>query len=380
MWGPVDLLVVGAGPTGCVVAQQAAAVLDWKVLIVEKRSHIAGNCFDEPDKETGILVHRYGPHYYRTASEEQVRYLSRFTDWIPGNYFVKSLVDGTYYPFPININTLERFFGLSLRSTEAEELVEELRESIQQPANSEEAVISQVGRALYEAFYLNYTIKQWGMHPRDLSPSVCARIPVRLNRDDRYFDAPFQIMPGKGYAAMMAEMTKHPNIQLILKCNYWEIRDVVCPRHATVYSGPLDEYFSYQLGRLPYRSLEFEYVIKEVPWFQPSVQVNYPNDHAYTRTIEYKHLTPSNGRRTVVSYEFPTSTGEPFYPVPSTATEALAQDYRQLAVREKVDNRVYFTGRLAEYRYLNMDQVVNHALAAFEEIRQDWEERGRATQ
>jgi UDP-galactopyranose mutase len=376
----VDLLIVGAGPTGCVIAEQAASLLDWKLLIVDKRSHIAGNCFDEPDCDTGILVHRYGPHYYRTTSEEQVRYLSRFTDWVPGNYFVKSLVEGKYYPFPININTLELFFRLGLTSSEAEQLVKELREPIQRPTNSEEAVVAQVGRVLYEAFYLNYTLKQWGMHPRELSPTVCERIPVRLNRDDRYFDERFQIMPRKGYAAMMAEMIRHPNIELVLNCNYWEIRDLVRPRHATVYSGPLDEYFSYQLGKLPYRSLNFEYVTKDLPWFQPSVQVNYPDDRAYTRTVEYKHLASSNGNRTIVCYEYPCAAGEPFYPVPSPATEALAEKYRHMAEREKVENHVYFSGRLAEYRYLNMNQVIQNAVKVFEEIRRDSKQGGGRAQ
>jgi UDP-galactopyranose mutase len=372
----VDLLVVGAGPTGCVIAEQAASLLDWKVLIVERRPHIAGNCFDQADQDFGILVHRYGPHYYRTSFEEQVRYLSRFTEWTPGNYFVRSFVSGRFYPFPINLNTLERFFGLSLNREKAQDLLSSLREDIPSPANSEEAVVSQVGKALYEAFYLNYTIKQWGLHPRELAASVCARIPVRLNRDDRYFDAPFQMLPANGYTAMMAKMMDHPNIELLLNCDFSDIRDSVTPRHATVYSGALDEYFGYRLGRLPYRSLQFEYVAKELPWLQPCVQVNYPNDHEYTRCVEYKHLSPSRAEGTVVGYEFPRSSGDPFYPVPSPANQALAEAYRKLAHTEKVNSRVYFSGRLAEYRYLNMDEVINHALDVFQEIRRDAESRG----
>jgi UDP-galactopyranose mutase len=366
----VDLLIVGAGPTGCVIAERAASQMNWKVLLVEKRPHIAGNCFDETD-ETGILIHRYGPHYYRTDSKRQLQYLSRFTDWIPGNYFVKSLVNGKYYPFPINLETLELFFQRTLTENEGKQLLESLREPIVSPENSEDAVISQVGRVLYNSFYLNYTWKQWGIHPRNLSPSVCERIPIRWNRNDRYFDAQFQTLPKDGYTAMMNRMISHSNIDIMLNCDYWDIREHIRPIHATVYSGPLDEYFSYKLGRLPYRSLNFDYVRKELNWFQPSVQVNYPDERPYTRTVEYKHLCGVDCNSTTVVYEYPQSQGEPFYPVPTPTNEMLADKYRELAARETIENKVYFSGRLAEYKYLNMDQVISNALANFERICQD---------
>jgi UDP-galactopyranose mutase len=265
---------------------------------------------------------------------------------------------------------------LSLNHDRAEALLASLKEDIQSPRNSEEVVVSQVGRALYEAFYLNYTIKQWGLHPSRLRPSVCARIPVRLNRDDRYFDAPFQMLPANGYTAMMGKMIEHPNIRVLLNCDFTDIRDLVDPRHATVYSGPLDEYFAHRLGKLPYRSLRFEYVTEERPWAQPCVQVNYPNNHDYTRTVEYKHLHPSSSLGTVVGYEFPCSTGDPFYPIPSTEHERLADKYSRLAAVERAEKRVYFAGRLAEYRYLNMDQVIDRAFEVFKEICRDVAKKG----
>jgi UDP-galactopyranose mutase len=369
-----DLLVVGAGPTGCVVAEQAAVLFDWSVLIVEKRGHIAGNCFDRRH-ESGSIIHEYGPHYYRTSSEEQIAYLSNFTDWIPGAYIVNSYVNGSYFPFPINLNTLEQFFGKTLSANEARHLLDSLRIPIRAPKNSEELVLSKVGRDLYEAFYLNYTIKQWRMHPRNLSPSVCRRIPIRLTRNPRYCDETFQVLPKQGYTSMFGRMIDHSNIELRLNCDYSDVRNTIRPRRATVYSGKLDRYFSHRYGRLPYRSLRFEHVEMNETYHQPCVQVNYPNDYAYTRSVEYKHLYGSESNSTLVTYEYPCDNGEAFYPVPTSRVTALANAYRDLAKAEQEINSVYFSGRLAEYRYLNMDEVIDNARDLVKSI--GWRELAR---
>src|SRR5262245_16964407 len=239
MLDDVDLLVCGAGPVGATVAERAAHVLGWKVLVVERRSHLAGNCYDSMH-HSGVRIHNYGPHYFRTNDEKLLRYLSRFTDWIPGNYVVKSCVGGELYPFPINLTTLEKFFRRKLDTEAANRLLAEKRLPIDRPRNSEEFVLSKVGRELYESFYLNYTLKQWGRHPRELAPSVCGRVPVRLNRDERYVDHRYQIMPKDGFTALFTRMLRHRKIRVLTDCDFREIRGLVRPRQATVYSGPIE--------------------------------------------------------------------------------------------------------------------------------------------
>lgn len=370
----VDLLVCGAGPVGCVVAERAAHVLGWKVLVVDRRAHIGGNCHDSFHK-SGLFIHNYGPHYFRTNDASLVRYLSRFTEWIPGNYIVKSQLGGALYPFPINITTLEQYFGVSLDAAAAERLLKEKRLPIERPANSEEYVLGQVGRELYESFFLNYTLKQWQHHPRDLAPSVCGRIGVRLHRDGRYVQHRYQIMPKRGFTALFSRMLEHRRIRVLVDCDFHEIRDLVKPRHATVYTGPIDAYFDHRLGRLPYRSLEFDIVPFEAEFRQPCVQINYPNDFAYTRSVEYKHVTGQHHPATVVSYETPRAVGEPYYPVPTAGSAALYEGYRKLAERATRRERVYFCGRLAQYRYFNTDEVIQEALDCFATIRTRCRER-----
>jgi UDP-galactopyranose mutase len=369
MLDDVDLLVCGAGPVGCVLAERAAVVLGWKVLVVDKRPHVAGNCHDSRHP-TGVLVHNYGPHYFRTNDAALIDYLSRYTDWLPGNYEVRSLVRGHLYPFPINLTTLEQFFGRELDAAAAERLLAERRCPVVKPRNSEEFVLSRVGRELYEAFYLKYTLKQWGLHPRDLEPHVCGRIPVRFNRDGRYVDHRFQLMPRQGFTALFARMLRHRKIRVLLDCPFEEVRRLVRPRRATVYTGPVDEYFGHRLGRLPYRSLRFDFVAYDQEYRQPCVQVNYPDDSPCTRSVEFKHVTRQRHGQTVVSYETPAAAGEPYYPVPTAASARLARGYRELAEAETRRHRVWFCGRLAQYRYFNTDEVIQEALRCFQEIQQ----------
>lgn len=374
MLDDVDLLVCGAGPAGCVVAERAAAVLGWKVLVVDQRGHVAGNCHDSTHP-SGVLVHDYGPHYFRTNDDALLAYLSRFTDWHAANYEVRSLVRGQLLPFPINLTTLEAFFGRPLTPEAAAALLAEKRHDIPVPVNSEEQVLGKVGPELYEAFYRGYTRKQWGVGAAALDPGVCGRIPVRLTRDARYVDHKHQVMPARGFTALFRSMLKHRRIRVLLGCKFDEVRALIRPRRATVYTGPIDEYFGHRLGRLPYRSLRFDFVHKEVEYAQPCVQINYPNDFAYTRSVEIKHVTGQRHAHTVVSYETPRATGEPFYPIPRAENRALYARYAALAEQERVRNHVYFCGRLAQYRYFNTDEVLLEALKCFNQLRA---ERGTA--
>ncbi len=362
----VDLLVVGAGPSGCVVAEMAARA-GWSCLVVDRRPHVGGNCHDRVH-ESGVLVHEYGPHYFRTSNLGLLQYLSRFTSFRDAEYKVRASVSGSLLPFPINLTTLERFFGVrGLTAERAEALLEEKRERIADPANSEEFVLSRVGRELYEAFYLGYTIKQWGAHPRDLSPSVCGRIPVRLSRDERYVDAAVQAMPSAGYTAMFSAMLDHPLISVSLGVPFEDVD--VRPRRATVYTGPVDEYFGHRLGRLPWRSLRFSLEAHEAEFVQPCVQINHPGlEVPYTRTVEIKHVTGQTHPRTVVSTEFPSDEGEPFYPVPSRSSAETFAGYSRLCEEETARRRVFFCGRLAEYRYMNMDEAMEGAARTWSRV------------
>jgi len=368
----IDLLIAGAGPVGCVVAERAASQMGWKCLIVEKRPHIAGNCFDYLD-ENGLLIHQYGPHYFRTDNADVVNYLSQFTAWIPGNYIVKSSVNGELYPFPINLNTLRKFFNRpDLNPETAEQLLEEKREKIDDPKNSEEFVLSRVGRELYEAFYLNYTQKQWGKHPNELAPSVCGRIPIRFTEEESYVNHKFKIMPVDGFSSMFNRMLDNPLISVELETDFLKIREEIKPTKGIIYTGAIDEYFKYRQGELQWRSLHFEFTTYDKEFYLPATQVNYPNDFEYTREVEIKHVTRQKHSKTVVSREFPRSKGEPYYPVPSKDTAEMYERYRQLAEHETFINKVYFGGRLAHYTYINTDEAVLNAFEVFERIKSDF--------
>jgi UDP-galactopyranose mutase len=364
-----DVIIAGAGPVGCLMAERFATDLNWKVLLLDKRNHVAGNCFDTYH-ESGLMIHRYGPHYFRSNNKALIEYLTQFTEWIPGNYIVKSSTNGELYPFPINLLTLGQFFKIAdLDAETAQNLLEEKRAKIDQPANSEEFVLSRVGKEMYEAFYLGYTLKQWSIHPRDLAPSVCGRIPVRLNKDERYVDHEYQLTPAKGFTAMFQKMVDHPNIDLQLETDYDEVKHKIKATKATIYTGPIDEYFDCQLGKLPWRSLEFNFVEKDLEFEQPCVQINYPNEHDYTRTVEIKHVTGQVHPKTVISYEYPKAEGDPYYPIPMEKNQQLYLQYKKLAEQETADHNVFFCGRLAEYKYYNTDEVLELALRTFEKIK-----------
>jgi UDP-galactopyranose mutase len=358
-----DYLIVGAGFAGSVMAERLAAGLGKKVLLVEKRSHIGGNAYDHYD-DYGILVHRYGPHIFHTNSADIFRYLSRFTDWRPYEHRVLASVDGQLVPMPINLDTVNRLYGTSMTAQELPKFFAAAAEK-RTLKTAEDVVISAVGRELYEKFFRGYTRKMWGMDPSELDASVTARVPTRCNRDDRYFTDTYQAMPKLGYTRMFEKMLAHPNIKVLLNADYREVIKAI-PFEQLVYTGPIDEFFDNRVGKLPYRSLEFRHETKSTPRLQAVGTINFPNEHPYTRVTEFKHLTGQEHEKTSIVYEIPAAEGDPYYPVPRAANNALYEQYKAMA--GTVPN-VHFVGRLATYKYYNMDQVVAQALSLFSRLR-----------
>lgn len=355
-----DTLVVGAGFAGSVLAERLASQRGQRVLVVDKRPHIGGNAFDRYD-DAGVLIHPYGPHIFHTNSAEVFDYLSQFTEWRPYQHRVLASVDGQMLPIPINLDTVNRLYGLSLTSFELEGFFSSVAESCETVRTSEDVVVSKVGRDLYNKFFRGYTRKQWGLDPSELDASVTARVPTRTNRDDRYFADTYQAMPAHGYTRMFERMLRHPNIHVMLNTDYRDVVNGVGWKHM-VYSGPVDEFFDHRHGKLPYRSLQFEHVTLQQEQAQPVGTVNYPNDYGYTRVSEFKHITGQRHGCTSLVYEYPSAEGDPYYPVPRPENAALYKRYE--AEAEQLSD-VTFVGRLANYKYYNMDQVVGQALATF---------------
>jgi UDP-galactopyranose mutase len=358
-----DYLVVGAGFAGAVVSERMARCFGKKVLLVDRRNHIGGNAFDHYNDD-GLLVHRYGPHIFHTNSEQVFKYLSQFTNWRPYEHRVLASVDEKLVPIPINLDTVNLIYGLKLTSEELDAFFAARAETRACIRTSEDVVVSKVGRDLYEKLFRNYTRKQWGKDPSELDAQVTARIPVRTNRDGRYFTDRFQVMPKKGYTHMFENMLDHPNITLALGVDFRDVVDDI-EFQELIYSGPIDEFFEFRFGELPYRSLRFQQQTLSVDYLQPVAVVNYPNEHAYTRITEFKHLTGQAHRQTSIVYEYPASGGDPYYPVPTPENGALYKRYAELAAATK---HVHFVGRLGTYRYYNMDQVVAQALTLCKQL------------
>lgn len=367
-----DWLIVGAGFAGSVLAERIASQRGESVLIIDRRNHVGGNAYDCYD-EAGIRIHLYGPHIFHTNSAAIAGYLSQFTAWRPYEHRVLARVDGKLLPIPINLDTINRLYGLELTSEELEAFFAARRETVEQVRTAEDVVVSTVGRELYEKFFRGYTRKQWGRDPSQLSKSVTARVPTRLDRDDRYFGDTFQNMPAGGYTRMFRRMLDDPRIHIMLQTDYRTISEQI-PHRRLIYTGAVDEFFDFRLGTLPYRSLNFRHVTLEQDRFQPVAVINYPQDKDYTRVTEYKHLTGQVHPGTSLSYEYPSDTGDPYYPVPCAENEALYKRYEALAAQLP---HVWFVGRLATYRYYNMDQVVGQALATFERIQKTVPAGGR---
>lgn len=357
-----DYLIVGAGYAGSVLAERLAAV-NKKVLIIDKRNHIAGNAYDHYN-EDGILVHKYGPHIFHTNSKDVFNYLSKFTEWHNYQHKVLASVDGQMVPMPINLNTINSLYGLNLSSADVEDFFASRAENVQQVLTSEDVVVSKVGRELYEKFFRGYTRKQWELDPSELDASVTARVPTRTNKDDRYFTDSYQAMPLHGYTRMFEKMLSHPNIKIMLNTSYQDIMDEISYKKL-IFTGPVDEYFNFCYGKLPYRSIDFKFETLDKAPFQTTGTVNYPNDYAFTRITEFKHLTGQEHKKTSIVYEFPKADGDPYYPIPKAENGLLYKKYQALA--DQLSN-TYFVGRLATYKYYNMDQVVAQALSTFKKI------------
>ena len=358
-----DYLVVGAGLAGGVLAERIANGMGKRVLIIDKRNHIGGNTFDYHDA-AGILVHKYGPHIFHTNSAEVMQYLSKFTGWRDYEHRVLARVDGKLLPIPINLDTIEGLYGLSLDAAGMREFLLSRAVNISQIRTSEDIVVSRVGRELYQKFFQGYTRKQWGLDPSELDSSVAGRIPVRFDRDDRYFTDTYQAMPKEGFTRMFERMLDSPNIDIQTSIDYREIL-AIYPGIPTIFTGPVDEYFDYRFGPLPYRSLEFKHETYAQEQFQSAAVINYPNDHEYTRVTEFKYLTGQTASSTSVVYEYPRTEGDPYYPIPRPENGALYARYKELADRT---SGVHFVGRLATYKYYNMDQVVAQALVTYRKL------------
>jgi UDP-galactopyranose mutase len=352
-----DYLIVGAGFAGSSCAERLAAT-GHRVLLCDKRPHVGGNAYDRYD-DSGLLVHAYGPHIFHTSSPRIYEYLSRFTEWRDYEHRVLADVDGKLLPFPINIDTVNRLYDLDLDESSIAAFYAARAERVAHPRTSEEAVVGKVGRDLYEKFFRNYTRKQWGLDPSELDAAVASRVPARTNRDDRYFVDEFQVMPARGYTRMFERMLDHPNITLALRADFRDIRNEVNYRRL-IYTGPIDAYFEHRFGVLPYRSLDFAFETHDCEAFQPSAVVNYPNEHAYTRVTEFKYLTGQRHPQTTIVKEYPCEDGDPYYPIPRPENAELYRRYKALA---DATPGVHFVGRLATYKYYNMDQVVGQALA-----------------
>ena len=360
--GRYDYLVVGAGFAGSVIAERLASQHGARILLIDRRPHIGGNAYDEPN-EAGILYHKYGPHIFHTNSQQVVDYLSQFTDWRPYEHRVRAVVRDKLVPIPINRTTLNELFDLDLKTDdEAADYLASRAEPVDEIVTSEDVVVNAVGRELYELFFRGYTRKQWDLDPSELDKAVTARIPTRTNTDDRYFTDTFQAMPADGYTAMFERILDNPLIEVRTGVDYRDVRDEVEYDHL-IFTGPIDEYFDYRFGKLPYRSLKFDHQTLEQEQFQETGTVNYPSEEVpYTRISEYKHLTGQQSPVTTVTYEYPSAEGDPYYPIPRPENQELFKRYEALGDQTE---GVTFVGRLATYRYYNMDQIVGQALATF---------------
>jgi UDP-galactopyranose mutase len=390
-----DCLIVGAGFAGLTVAERLATQQGKSCLVVERRNHLGGNAYDRVD-DHGVLVHAYGPHYFRTNAPRIKDYLGQFTGWHAVDYKILSWTDGRYWNFPINLNTFEQFIGRPATPEEMEAWLAAHRVPVDNPANSEEVILGQVGRELYEKFFRGYTRKQWRREPRELDAAVCGRIPIRTNRDDRYLREEFQALPAEGYTRMFERMVAAcgDRLQVLTGTDFREVLPQVTCRHF-VYTGAIDDFYDHMHGRLPYRSLRFEpesftpeqlrgreALAGRAGFWQPAMQVNYPNDQEFTRIVEIKHATGQEIANTTIVREYPEDFGpgkEPYYPIPAPDSQALYRRYEETATATRGQARVLaamrcppetvsFIGRLATYRYYNMDQVVGMALKEAERL------------
>ena len=366
-----DVIIIGGGPVGCVLAERISSVLKLDCTIIEKRNHIAGNCYDEFNSK-GLLYHKYGPHYLRFKNKKTMNYLSKFTKWIPGEYIVKSSVDKKLYPFPINLDTLEMFFNCKFKSKkDVLKFLKKKQIKIKKPKNFEEFVISRLGKDIYEKFYKNYTLKQWNIHPKKLAKEIAGRLPIRFNRNPYYVKENLRFMPKKGFTYMFDKMIKNKKIKVKLNTDFFKSRKKIKFNYFMIYTGEPDRYFNFKYGKLDWRSLIFKFQNFKRKNIQSCVQYNFPNDHKYTRSVEIKHVTKQRNDYTVISKEYPTSKGDPYYPISNQKNIKLFKKYENLIIKEMKKN-IYFEGRLAKYKYFNTDEVIESALDLFNKLKKKY--------
>lgn len=366
----VDWLIVGAGFTGCILAERLATQLDQKVLIVDRRDHIGGNAYDEYDKN-GILIHKYGPHIFHTNSEKVWNYLSQFTDWRQYFHKVLAVVDGEHIPVPFNLNSLYQLFSPIQAKRIESLLIDQYGYGAKVPIlklrEESDDRLNQLAEYIYKNIFLGYTIKQWGISPIELDESVTSRVPVYISKDNRYFQDRYQAMPKYGYTEMFRRLIKNQNIKVLLKADYLEVLESIKFKRM-IYTGPVDAFFNYMHGRLPYRSLKFESQYYDYAKHQEAGQINYPNNYDHTRICEYKYITGQNSDRTTVIVEYPQEyilgVNEAYYPILNNHSAEIHRLYKNEI--SKLGNTVVFAGRLADYKYYNMDQVVARALSIFD--------------
>jgi|WetSurMetagenome_2_1015567.scaffolds.fasta_scaffold03885_1 UDP-galactopyranose mutase len=360
-----DIIIVGAGISGAVLAERYANILNKKVLIIEKRNHISGNCYDYVDGN-GILISKYGAHLFHTNFEDVWRYVNNFSKWYPYHHKVLSFVEGKLVPVPVNITTVNSIFNINIKNErEMREWIGANAVKIENPKNSEESALSRVGKVLYEKMFKNYTKKQWDLWPRELDSSVMDRIPVRTNFEDGYFSDKFQALPEDGYTAVFDNMLNSKRIDIELNTDFFKIKDKIGKHDKLFFTGPIDEFFDYKFGKLQYRCLNFEFENHRKKFFQTNSVINYPNGNKFTRIVEYKHFSRiKKGEMTTISKEYPTWEGEPCYPVPRPVNNEIYKKYELEAKRLEKEN-IYLVGRLANYKYINIDQAFKNSLDLF---------------
>lgn len=356
----VKYVVVGAGLAGLTMAERIASQLNEEVLIIEKRAHIGGNVYDSYN-EDGILIQNYGPHTFHTNDKEVYDYIRQFCEWHEYQHRVLSYVDGNWFPMPISLETFNQLYNMNMSADELNDFIESKKVKIDNVKNSEDVVLSQVGCDIYEKFFKYFTYKQWGVFPSELDASVISRIPFRKNRDTRYFTDLYQGNPKGGFSRMCERMVQHPNIRILLNTDYKDVIGQI-DYECMIYTGPLDYYFDYKLGKLLWRSIRFEFETLDMESYQPTASSRYPMDHEYTRITEFKKMYGQKHHKTTICKEYPCFGDEPYYTYPTAEWKQLAEQYKELARQEA---NVLFLGRLAEYKYYDMDDVIRQALDMF---------------